>query len=191
MGTTTRPQTLAITLKFAWWGVYFAYLVCLVCGECPKPCHARIFWQRGKSTPFGADFHKLIGLIWIVRLTFWGYFVPWNYTVVMIELSTFNLSRFLFSVNRKPLVSTAHTKKPCFKSAIYHLMYKYKKNPPKSPHFWPKKPFFCLNFVLQKYCILHWFFMLIFRHTVTQDFWQFGGVTQPSCNFLTPKPYRH
>ena len=34
-------------------------LPCLFgCGECPKPCHARIFWQGVNRPHLGADFHK-------------------------------------------------------------------------------------------------------------------------------------
>ena len=103
------------------------------------------------------------------------------------ELSTFNLSRFfIFCQSKTACINGSRTKNPCFKSAIYHLMYKYKKTPQITPIFDPKTPFFCLNFVLQKYCILHWFFMLIFRHTVTGFFDSLESVTQPSCNFLTP-----
>ena len=168
-------------------------LPCLFgCGECPKPCHARIFWQGVNRPHLGADFHKLIGLIWIGQIDILGLFCTMKlHRGYDWELSTFNLSRFFIFCQSKPLVSTAHAlKNPCFKSAIYHLMYKYKKNPQNHPIFDPK-PLFCLNFVLQKYCILHWFFMPIFRHTVTGFFDDLESVTQPSRNFLTPKPYRH
>ena len=47
-------------------------LPCLFgCGECPKPCHARIFWQVNRPH-LGADFHKLIGLIWIGQIDILG-----------------------------------------------------------------------------------------------------------------------
>ena len=48
-------------------------LPCLFgCGECPKPCHARIFWQGVNRPHLGADFHKLIGLIWIGQIDILG-----------------------------------------------------------------------------------------------------------------------
>ena len=166
-------------------------LPCLFgCGECPKPCHARIFWQGVNRPHLGADFHRLIGLIWIGQIDILGgYFVSWNYTVLYWLTRHFSIyTVFLCLSIWNAVISTAHALKTiCFKSATYHLMYKYKKNPPKSPPFLTQKtPFFCLNFVLQKYCILHWFFMLIFRHTVTGFFDSLESVTQPSCNFLTP-----
>ena len=152
-------------------------LPCLFgCGECPKPCHARIFWQGVNRPHLGADFHKLIGLIWIGQIDILGVILyheitPW----LWLRTKHFqSITVFIFCQSKTACINGSRTKKPLFKSAIYHLMYKYKKTPQNHPHFWPKKPLFLPKFCTAK--ILH--FALIFHADFSSHgnriFWRFG-----------------